>query len=369
MMEQPAAIQQVLQIEREKAHNAAKLLQNAKVQNIHIVGIGTSWHAALVGELMLKTVAGVECRAWHSFDFAQFPPPLSPSSCVLVLSHRGTKKYSAKSIALGKQNKAIVGLVTSRETKASDELIASLDFVLRTSTGEKASAFTISHTTAMTAILLLAIELGLLKDSPRAKEVDSSVKDLPKLVQKALDMESSVQDWAKAVFQQKIAMQYFVGFGFHTSTAYEVALKLKEACYVNTEGFQLEQFLHGPFCAIHGNTMVTFVIPPGNLDCVERSAEVIKATKSVGSGHTAAIIFTAADPNSAEGKLRQQILDAKNLDTVITLPVMDEVLSPIVYLVILQLFTYWLSMEHKTNPDVFRRDNPQFKAAIGSIHL
>lgn len=74
-------------------------------------------------------------------------------------------------------------------------------------------------------------------------------------------------------------MQYFVGFGFHTSTAYEVALKLKESCYVFTEGFQLEQFLHGkfvldlpfihnillsgPFCAIHDNTTVTFIIPPG----------------------------------------------------------------------------------------------------------
>jgi glucosamine 6-phosphate synthetase-like amidotransferase/phosphosugar isomerase protein len=83
---------------------------------------------------------------------------------------------------------------------------------------------------------------------------------------------------------------------------------------------------------------------------MKRTLQVMKLVKALESSHVASIIFTPTDTQSESGQLHQQICDAKMSDTVIHMPPMHDSFTPIVYLVVLQLFTYWLSMEHKTDP-------------------
>ena len=339
---QPEAVAAFLEREREQVKVLARTL--AGIKRIHVVGIGTSWHAALVGEHLLCNVAGREdARAWNSFEFCAYPPAITESDAVVVMSHRGTKQYSARALELAREAGASTAVVTGIGSSARADLA---DVVLRTSEGERSSAFTISHTTAMTALASLAAELGDLAGSEAARQLGRDLKDLPNLIKTALEQEEVVRRWVRQVADSH--RHYFVGWGPNASTAYEVALKIKETSYSTCEGFQLEQYLHGPFVATDGGSSVTFIAPPG--PGLERPAALMAAANSTGA-YTAAIVED--DDSQTAGRV----------DNAIPMPVTPEALTPIVYLAPLQLFTYWLAFELGTNPDVFRLDDPAHRAA------
>src|SRR6476659_2736223 len=97
MHRQPADVRHLLAIGWEGAAAAADILGAA--QRVFVVGIGTSYHAAQVGEALLRA-AGSEAYAVGSFDFVTYPPALRPGDVVIVQAHRGTKLYSARPITM-----------------------------------------------------------------------------------------------------------------------------------------------------------------------------------------------------------------------------------------------------------------------------
>jgi glutamine---fructose-6-phosphate transaminase (isomerizing) len=345
---QPQAIARVLSEEAEAIGSLARSLQQA--ERIHVVGIGTSWHASLVGEFLLRIVGGRgDARAWNSFEFCAYPPELSPQDAVIVMTHRGTKTYSALALQLAKSAGAQTAVFTGIGSDARTDLA---DAVVRTSIGEKSSAFTISHTAAMTALAMLAAEIGAHTNLTQAMELQQGLKRLPGLVEEALAREPQVRDWARAA--RDAERLYFAGWGPNASTAYEAALKIKESSYLVTEGFQLEQYLHGPFVATHNGCVVTFIAPPGA--GYGRAIDLISAASETGA-HTVALV------EDGDSQISSRV------DTAISLRPMPEALTPIAYLIPLQLFTYWLAIETKRNPDIFRLDDPMHQAARKKYQL
>ncbi len=333
---QPEAIARIIAEEPERIRRLADLARTAA--RVHIVGIGTSWHAALVGEYMLSSVAGrVDCRAWNSFEFCDRPPRLDADDAVIVLSHRGTKTYSARALELAREAGAQVCLITAIGSDARRDLAGA---VVETSDPDLSSAFTVSHTAAMTALAALAVEMS-------GADMQQALARLPDLAAAALDTEPSVRRWAAD--SDDVGRFYFTGTRANAVTAYEIALKMKEANYSTTEGFQLEQYLHGPFVSTDEGCLVTFVAPPVE-DGTDRHLEIMKTVKDVGA-RTAAIL-RAGDAG------RESVVD-----TAIFVPDCEELFEPIVYLIPLQLFTYWLAVERRINPDTFRLDDPRFAAA------
>ena len=336
IMGQPDAIERIIREERDNVRRLAELAGRSK--RVHIVGIGTSWHAALVGEYALRTVGGMEdARAWNSYEFCDRPPPLSENDMAIVLSHRGTKTYSARALELARRAGAKTGLLTGIGSDARRELV---DVIVETSEPDPSSAFTISHTGALTVLAALAVELS-------GEDSAEELADLPDAVREALSTESAVRDWAAE--SRDVERFYFLGSGANASTAYEVALKMKEANYTTTEGFHLEQYLHGPFVSTDEGCMVTFVVPP-NIGEEDRVADLMKAVAEVGARSVA--ILQAGDDS------RAGLVGAS-----IEMPESPDLFSPIVYLAPLQLFTYWLSVELGHNPDVFRLNDPKHVAA------
>lgn len=345
---QPSAIARVLNGERDSVRALAQSVNSA--ERVHVVGIGTSWHASLVGEHLLRTIGGrQDARAWNSYEFCAYPPSLGAGDLVIVMSHRGTKMYSAQALEMAKAGGAHTALVTGIGSGGKLELA---EVVLRTSPQDRSAAFTISHTTAMTALAMLATEVGVEAGRAEARELQRSLTRLPRLVEAALAPEPEVRQWARQSVDVK--RSYFIGWGPNASTAYEVALKLKEAAYVTTEGFQLEQYLHGPFVATEPGCMVAFIAPPG--PGRGRATTIIEAANAVGA-HTVAI-FQEGDEELS-----------RLVKTAIAMPAAPEALTPIVYLAPLQLFTYWLAVELEHNPDVFRLDDPIYKAARQKYQL
>ena len=137
--------------------------------------------------------------------------------------------------------------------------------------------------------------------------------------------------------------------GANASTAYEAALKMKEANYTTTEGLHLEQYLHGPFVSTDEGCLVTFIAPPAG-GPEDRTADIMRTVTEIGA-RTAAIVQTGDDAR------------AELVGTAISVPECAESFSPIVYLAPLQLLTYWLSVELGHNPDTFRLDHPRFLSA------
>ena len=262
---------------------------------------------------------------------------------MIVLSHRGTKRYSARSLEMARANGATTAVVTAIGSDARTDLA---DVVVRTSERDVSSAFTIGHTTAMTVLAMVAAEVG------ETSEFQRSLTGLPQLVREALGQEGSVRRWAEESLERQ--RLYFAGWGPNASTAYEVALKIKESSYGVAEGFQLEQFLHGPFVATDSGCMVTFIAPPGRPQ--ERVADLIGAAGAVGAD-TACLVERGDETLS--GLVR----------TPIFMPPAPEALTPIVYLAPLQLFTYWLAVGKKRNPDTFRLDDPDHRAAWEKYEL
>ena len=204
----------------------------------------------------------------------------------------------------------------------------------------------------MAALALLSVSLGKLRGSKSAEEVSDQLAHLPQFARDALEQEPTIQEWAKQAKESQ--RLYFAGWGPNASTAYEVALKIKEAAYLTTEGFQLEQYLHGPFVATEPGCMVTFVSPPGA--GYERTKDLVQAANAVGA-HTVGVV------EQGDTEI------TKLVDTAILMPSVVEALTPIVYLMPLQLFTYWLSLEMSTNPDTFRLDDPKHAEARKNYDL
>ncbi len=338
VQDQPEAIRQVLATQGEPAGALAERIGAAR--RVHVVGIGTSWHASLVGEYLLRKVGGRDdAQAWNSFEFCAYPPSLAPEDVVVVLSHRGTKLYSRQALELAKGAGAQTALVTGQESAGRVELA---NVVLHTSYQDRSSAFTISHTAAMTALAMVSAKLGGEAHSAEA----STLQKLPEAMGAALALEPQVQEVAQ--LYKDSGWFCFAGWGPNVATAYEVALKINEAAYPVATAFQLEQFLHGPFVATTTGCLVTLIAPPG--PGYQRALQVARAAKETGA-YVLALV--------QEGDTEM----ATTANRVLTLPPVPEFLTPIVYLVPLQLFTYWLALELGRNPDVFRLDDPRRRAA------
>ena len=99
---QPGAIRLVLRGNAETLKVAAQHLK--AVDRVLLSGIGTSWHACLVGELLLSRVGrlGHSVRAFHSFEFKNYWPDPDPKTGVIVVSHRGTKRFSLEALQKAK---------------------------------------------------------------------------------------------------------------------------------------------------------------------------------------------------------------------------------------------------------------------------
>src|SRR6185312_8868516 len=125
---------------------AAELL--AAARRVYLAGTGTSSHAAVVGEHLLR-LAGADALATTNLDFALYPRPLGPEDALVEISHRGSKRYGSAAIALARQAGArVVGLT------GQDSPMSGADVLIRTAPQEQSATHTASYTANLTALAL-----------------------------------------------------------------------------------------------------------------------------------------------------------------------------------------------------------------------
>jgi glucosamine--fructose-6-phosphate aminotransferase (isomerizing) len=329
--DQPAALRSVLRSNAVVLKTVAARLKT--VDQVLLSGIGTSWHACLVGELLLARIGGLghRVRAFHSFEFRNYWPDPGPKTGVIVVSHRGTKRFSLEALQKAKAGGGIGVAITGA---GSGEGLEIADFVVRTVEQERSAAHTVSYTTALATLAALAATLG---DDERFA---AALEALPDRMAVLLGQESGKEMAAR--FRNR-RCYYFVGGGPNTATAYEAALKMNEANSAATVGMNCEQVLHGPWVAMTPEDLVCLIAPPG--PSYDRCLAVARVAREI----SAPVVGIVEEGDSA--------LSALCADTV-RLPRIPELLTPLLSVVPLQLFTYHLALEQGTNPDTMRAHEP-----------
>jgi len=342
MHRQPDDLRRVLDTGWEPAREAAGLLSGAK--RVFVTGIGTSYHASLVGSWLLRA-AGADARAVSSFDFAVYPDsfPVTADDAVIVMAHTGVKTYSAVAMQRANEAGATVLSVGSQTAEHPGSRL-----VLRTVEREKSAAYTSSHLTAMTVLAQVATELGEQRGTSGVAGFREALVRLPDQVADALSRQDDVLPIAKEAVNRRV---YAAGAGPNEATATELVIKAREAAYGHVDGLAIEQFLHGPMVAVNAGDLAVLIHVPGA--AAERVAQIAAVLDAIGLQLWIAGQPVAATPTA----------------TVFPLAETPELLSPLLTVVPVQLLAYYLALAKGTNPDTFRRDDPRYAAAFASIRL
>lgn len=248
MAEQPAALRRIL----SDSGPAARAAERLRGRRVFLVGTGTSWHAANQGAWLLRS-AGVQAWPVSAADAVSGGPFPTPDDVLILLSHRGTKRYTSETLGRARAQ-GVPTVVISR--------VGNPEADLETVPEERSAAFTASHLGALMRLAQLAVELGAPLD--RLSEVPDAV------AAEAAGGPAGVPPPARLL--------EFAGMGVDAWTAAEGALKTRETSYVACSGGNCEQILHGPSVALTtGDALVCLDGGGQNADRLEELARVVAA--------------------------------------------------------------------------------------------
>ena len=249
---QPEIIRSVLDTTREAIEAAAARLDGAG--RVFLVGTGTSGHAAMVGEHLLRA-AGLDAYAGGALDFVAYPRPWRPGDAVIAISHRGSKRYGKAAIERAQAaGVPIIGL-TGQDSPMSGAAVQ-----IATAPQEESSTHTASYTANLAALAALAVAAGTRRGVDMG-ELRTSVAALPETVTGLLAQEDALRPVAAAL--AGTGRMIAIGAGPNAATAREVALKVKESSYLTAEGFELETALHGALPAVAAGDLAVVIAAAG----------------------------------------------------------------------------------------------------------
>src|SRR5215204_7029519 len=214
ILAQPEALVRV--VERNESAIDEFATQISSCERVVLAGIGTSHHATLVGEHLMRTYGGgPDARAVHSFDLALYGPELRPDDCLVAVSHRGAKRYTALALEKAREMGCPTALVTGEGGGGEGRA----DAVFRTVAQERSSAHTISYTSAVAVLALLAGRLGYHRTGSTTLPDVLLQEELPDALRAALRTEEEVAALAREhVGRRRI---WLVGGGPSAVTATE----------------------------------------------------------------------------------------------------------------------------------------------------
>lgn len=293
-------------------------------------------HGCLVGQFLFRSI-GVDAFAVPAFEFSQYPLPLTDTDGLILLSHRGTKHFSRASLDLMRSTERWV-VITGEGSPLEGE------GVVKTVPQEVSPVHTVSHLAAMVRLVQMALHASRMQ-APWAH----AVADLPAAVNTAVGLESQSALAVDRITGRRLVSP--VGGGPAWATALEGALKIREAAYVPTVAYEVEEVLHGPMTGMDEHDAAVLIVEPG--PSLERMLEVAAGLKEIG-GSVVAV-------GSAAGEV--------TADLRIVTPALPEVLAPLVNVVPLQWMAYQLANALGLDADTFRKNEVRHAAAYERYEL
>lgn len=342
---QPEAVARSLDLVERDGGEIVTALRRAR--RIWVTGCGTSYHAAEVGAWMLRSFSRgeIDVQAMQAFDLATYLPSFRADDAVIGLSHAGGTLMTIRALEQARDAGAVSVAVTGfPESKVS----SAAEYVMPTGyPDERSWAHTVSYTAALATLAGIANQL-----CHPDERVDLS--PLPEVVNEALGLEELAHRLAASVIvsegEERVGGILLIGAGPNAFTAREGALKLLETSYGAVQTFELEQVLHGPLAAVSPRTLVLLMVGDG--PAVSRAQELVAALEQIGV--TPVVLCGEGNVAAFESSHR------------FVLPELPETLSPIAYVVPLQIFSYFLSVGKGLNPDLIHRDEERYRLAAAA---
>jgi glucosamine--fructose-6-phosphate aminotransferase (isomerizing) len=308
--------------------------QLRSVNRIILTACGTSWHAAMVGEHQIETLARLPVEVEYASELRYRNPPLDDHTLVFAITQSGE---TADTLAALKEMQrkgcpalAICNVVGSTIAQESDGGV-----YLRAGP-EIGVASTKAFTSQCTVLAMLALYFGRLRHlsfSAGTRIIDE-LEELPDKVRAALQCNDAVRDIAQKYAE--CGNFLYLGRQFNFPTALEGALKLKEISYIHAEGYPSAEMKHGPIALVDRHTPSVFLMPRCQVyDKVMSNVQEIKAR----GGPVIAVV--------GEGDREASLL----ADDVIEVPAVEEYLQPIVNVIPLQLLAYHIAVERGCDVD------------------
>ena len=312
------------------------LKQFLSADRIIIAACGTSWHAGLVGEYLFEELTRIPVEVEYASEFRYRNPVINASDIVIAISQSGETADTLAALKLAKERGAfiygicnVVGSSIARLTDSGTYTHAGPEIGV---------ASTKAFTTQLTVLTLLALHLGHEKgtiDHETYKRLCKELAHIPDLVAKTLEMnKDKVLEIAREY--KDVSNCIYLGRGYNFPVALEGALKLKEISYIHAEGYPAAEMKHGPIALIDENMPVVFLAPSkGHYEKVVSNAQEIKARKGK-------IIAVVTEYDCQMSSLADHVLE---------IPEVDEVFSPILSVIPLQLLSYHIATMRGCNVD------------------
>lgn len=334
--EQPNALRQALRLQRPYVDVMATLMDRAR--DVYLVAAGTSHHACLAASYMFTSAARRNTVPSVASELIpQYGDCIGVDSCILAVSQSGETADVLQSVEYGRLRAAtvlgianVLGSTLTRVARA---------FLMQQSGPEIGVAATKTFTSQLAVLAQLASVLGEKRGKMGHTETEDfhrALHRIPDLVEKVVaEQERKIADLARKF--AKAHLMVFLGRGISSATALEARLKLLEIAYVPSLAYPAAESKHGPISLIEPGTPVVFIVPKD-------------ATRKLTLGN---IMEMKARGATILSVLEQGDEEVKELsDEFIEIPSgAHPLLSPMVYVVPLQLFAYYMSVERGLDPD------------------
>ena len=306
-----------------------------KYNKICIVACGTAYHAGLVGKYAIEKIARIPVEVDVASEFRYRDPFVDEHTLFIAISQSGETTDTLEALREAKRKGArilsVVNVVGSSVARESDD-------VFYTWAGpEIAVASTKAYTTQLVCMYLIALYLADKKGVISKNKYNNLIKELkalPKKMETVLKRSRDIEKLAKILYNR--TQMFFIGRGLDSAVAYEGSLKLKEISYINSFAIAAGELKHGTIALMEPETIVLALATQDALyEKVFSNIEEIKARYS----HIVAI--------TKEGHSDIK----KKSNEVIYIPKCDDEVTPILSVIPLQLFAYYVAKEKGENID------------------
>lgn len=310
------------------------LLDNT--ENIQILACGTSWHASLIGKYLIEQLANIPTVVQYSSEFRYAPSPITANTLTIGVTQSGETADTIAALETEKQRrltlpseyKARLLGITNRPESTLAHMV---DQIINTQAGiEIGVAATKSFIAQLIGFYLLALDLSYRRQTLPLEKIALLIEGLhhlPRQIETILEkQEKYIEDLAHEFNDTQDFI--FVGRGINFPIALEGALKLKEISYIHAEGYPAGEMKHGPIALLDSKVPVVAIALPGLVyDKVLSNAQEAKA-------RDARLIGVVAIND----------LEASHIfDNLLSVPEVDEILSPVISVIPLQLLAYHIA--------------------------
>ncbi|MBI3602343.1 MAG: glutamine--fructose-6-phosphate transaminase (isomerizing) [Candidatus Omnitrophica bacterium] len=345
--EQPAVIAAMLKTclpAGRAAHQSGKLKLEgltisdkalASIKKITVVACGTAYHAGLVGKYVLEALARLSVEVDTSSEFRYRNAIIDKHTLMVAVSQSGE---TADTLAAVREARAKGAKVISICNVIGSSLTRESDGVLYTHAGpEIGVASTKAYTAQLMMFYLLSLKLAQVRHSVPVRQQRKLIKDLqsiPKLYREVLKTKTTIVKIAQA--NSHFGCFLYLGRNINYPTALEGALKLKEISYIPAEGYAAGEMKHGPIALIDEYRAVICIAVRSHVyEKMISNIQEIRARKG-----NVIVVATRGD---------RQI--APHADYVIEVPFVDELLSPLLTVIPLQLIAYYIAVKRGNDVD------------------